>query len=139
MSRIQVIFFILSQQTISMLSLYRCTSCNELIQPTKARLSCASCAPRLTLCANCYVVQNYPLQHQENPSHSILLHAKSGFIPIPPPPPPHNRSRSAAHMFLLSAVLYLFQTEIAIPRQGNLHALQIRNKETKIWWRTQCQ
>lgn len=88
MSRIQVIFSILSQQTISMLSLYRCTSCNELIQPTKARLSCASCAPRLTLCANCYVVQNYPLQHQENPSHSILLHAKSGFIPIPPPPPP---------------------------------------------------
>ncbi|KAL4928759.1 uncharacterized protein BDV17DRAFT_281834 [Aspergillus undulatus] len=73
------------------MSLYKCTSCNELIQPTKARLSCASCAPRMTLCANCYVVQVYPPQHQDNSSHEVLLHKHSGFLPVPPPPPPRSQ------------------------------------------------
>ncbi|GIC86283.1 uncharacterized protein Aud_002651 [Aspergillus udagawae] len=80
-----------------MSSLYKCTSCNELIQPTKARLSCASCVPRITLCANCYVVQNYPSQHQDDPSHAISLHAHSGFIPVPPPPPPRAQSVRSPH------------------------------------------
>ncbi|KAL4940036.1 hypothetical protein BDV06DRAFT_230665 [Aspergillus oleicola] len=72
------------------MSLYKCTSCNELIQTTKARLSCASCTPRLTLCANCYVVQDYPPQHQADGdgSHEVELHRHSGFLPVPPPPPP---------------------------------------------------
>ncbi|KAL5003092.1 hypothetical protein BDV10DRAFT_180783 [Aspergillus recurvatus] len=81
------------------MSLYKCTSCNEPIQPTRPRLSCASCAPRTTLCANCYVVQNYPPQHQDDESHSISLHIQSGFLPVPPPPPPRaqpvSRSLSA--------------------------------------------
>ncbi|KAL6236666.1 hypothetical protein BDW75DRAFT_229317 [Aspergillus navahoensis] len=81
------------------MSLYKCTFCNEPIQPTRPRLSCASCIPRMTLCANCYVVQNYPPQHQDDESHSISLHIQSGFLPVPPPPPPRvqpvSRSLSA--------------------------------------------
>ncbi|KAL4912393.1 hypothetical protein BDW62DRAFT_194659 [Aspergillus aurantiobrunneus] len=70
------------------MSLYKCSSCDGPIQATRARLSCASCTPRMTLCANCYVVQDYPPQHQDDASHSILLHRHSGFLPVPPPPPP---------------------------------------------------
>lgn len=79
------------------MSLYKCTSCNELIQPMKARLSCASCAPRITLCANCYVVQSYPSQHQDDPSHAVSLHTHSGFLPVPPPPPPRAQSVRSPH------------------------------------------
>ncbi|KAL4819518.1 hypothetical protein BDW67DRAFT_154763 [Aspergillus spinulosporus] len=70
------------------MSLYKCTSCNEVIQSTRPRLSCASCTPRMTLCANCYVVGIYPSQHQDDESHSISMHIQSGFLPVPPPPPP---------------------------------------------------
>ncbi|RDW78830.1 uncharacterized protein DSM5745_05682 [Aspergillus mulundensis] len=42
----------------------------------------------MTLCANCYVVQDYPPQHQDDESHPISLHKHSGFLPVPPPPPP---------------------------------------------------
>ncbi|KAL4800906.1 hypothetical protein BDV19DRAFT_352306 [Aspergillus venezuelensis] len=75
------------------MSLYKCTSCNELIQTTKARLTCASCAPRLTLCANCYVVQDFPPPHQTDGdgSHEIELYRHSGFLPAPPPPPPRQQ------------------------------------------------
>ncbi|KAL2826140.1 hypothetical protein BDW59DRAFT_145564 [Aspergillus cavernicola] len=75
------------------MSLYKCTSCTEAIRATKPRLACTSCAPLMTLCANCYVVQDYPQQHQQgDPSHSILLHKYSGFLPAPPPPPPRPQS-----------------------------------------------
>ncbi|KAL4770750.1 hypothetical protein BDW60DRAFT_191930 [Aspergillus nidulans var. acristatus] len=81
------------------MSLYKCTSCNEPIQSTRPRLSCASCTPRMTLCANCYVVGVYPSQHQDDESHSISMHIQSGFLPVPPPPPPRiqlvSRSLSA--------------------------------------------
>ncbi|KAL4754329.1 hypothetical protein BDW72DRAFT_200810 [Aspergillus terricola var. indicus] len=81
------------------MSLYKCTSCNETIQSTRPRLSCASCSPRMTLCANCYVVGIYPSQHQDDESHSLSLHIQSGFLPVPPPPPPRiqlvSRSLSA--------------------------------------------
>ncbi|KAL4950632.1 hypothetical protein BDW69DRAFT_171659 [Aspergillus filifer] len=75
------------------MSLYKCTSCNELIQTTKARLTCASCAPRLTLCANCYVVQDFPEQHltDGDVAHEVELHRHSGFLPAPPPPPPRQQ------------------------------------------------
>ncbi|KAL4884450.1 hypothetical protein BJY04DRAFT_215416 [Aspergillus karnatakaensis] len=74
------------------MSLYKCVSCNEQIQHTKPRLSCATCMPRMTLCANCYVVQNYSPQHQNDDSHLISLHPHSGFLPVPPPPPPRAQS-----------------------------------------------
>ncbi|KAL5336303.1 hypothetical protein BJX70DRAFT_287756 [Aspergillus crustosus] len=74
------------------MSLYKCVSCNDQIQATKPRLSCATCMPRMTLCANCYVVQNYSPQHQDDASHPISLHAHSGFLPVPPPPPPRAQS-----------------------------------------------
>ncbi|KAL4866102.1 hypothetical protein BDV12DRAFT_139842 [Aspergillus spectabilis] len=74
------------------MSLYKCVSCNDQIQPTKPRLSCATCMPRMTLCANCYVVQNYSPQHQDDVSHPISLYAHSGFLPVPPPPPPRTQS-----------------------------------------------
>ncbi|KAL4778588.1 hypothetical protein BJX76DRAFT_342824 [Aspergillus varians] len=70
------------------MTLYKCISCDDLIQATKARLSCASCTPRMTLCANCYILQNYPPQHQNDDSHPVSLHKHSGFLPVPPPPPP---------------------------------------------------
>ncbi|KAL4980274.1 hypothetical protein BDW66DRAFT_72673 [Aspergillus desertorum] len=73
------------------MSLYKCTTCNDLIQPAKPRLSCPSCTPRMTLCANCYVLQDYPPQHQDDESHSISLHIHSGFLPVPPPPPPRTQ------------------------------------------------
>lgn len=70
------------------MSLYKWVSCDGFIQATKARLSCSSCIPRMTLCANCYVVQDYPQQHQDDISHPVSLHKHSGFLPVPPPPPP---------------------------------------------------
>ncbi|KAL4909503.1 hypothetical protein BDW74DRAFT_82805 [Aspergillus multicolor] len=73
------------------MSLYKCTSCSEPIQHTKPRLSCASCSPRMTLCANCYVVQDFPPQHQDDDPHSLLLHRHSGYLPVPPPPPPRTQ------------------------------------------------
>ncbi|KAL4807862.1 hypothetical protein BDV18DRAFT_159072 [Aspergillus unguis] len=73
-------------------SLYKCTSCNEPIPATKARLSCSSCTPRITICANCYVVQDYPPLHADD-AHSISLHRHSGFLPIPPPPPPRSQTQ----------------------------------------------
>ncbi|KKK21645.1 hypothetical protein ARAM_005249 [Aspergillus rambellii] len=79
------------------MSLYKCVSCNEFIQATKARLLCASCAPPMTLCANCYVVQNYPPQHQDGSSHSLSLYKHSGFLPTPPPPPPRTQSVRYTH------------------------------------------
>ncbi|OJI98936.1 hypothetical protein ASPVEDRAFT_38396 [Aspergillus versicolor CBS 583.65] len=45
----------------------------------------------MTLCANCYVVQDYPPQHQDDASHPVLLHRYSGFLPVPPPPPPRSQ------------------------------------------------
>lgn len=82
------------------MSLYKCVSCDEFIQATKARLSCSSCIPRMTLCANCYVVQDYPPPHQDDTSHPVSLHRHSGFLPVPPPPPPRAQPvRSLSNSF----------------------------------------
>ncbi|CEO58598.1 hypothetical protein PMG11_03310 [Penicillium brasilianum] len=72
--------------------LYKCTSCQEVIQVTKARLTCNTCSPTINLCANCYVVQDYPLQHPDGASHSLLVHQHSGYLPVPPPPPVRTQS-----------------------------------------------
>lgn len=66
--------------------LYKCTSCQEVIQCTKARLTCSTCSPPLTLCTNCYVVQDYPPQHPDSASHSISVYQHSGYLPVPPSP-----------------------------------------------------
>ncbi|KAI9372956.1 hypothetical protein BJX61DRAFT_552506 [Aspergillus egyptiacus] len=70
------------------MALFKCTLCDESIPPTKPRLSCASCLPRMTLCANCHLVGHYPPQHQDDASHEVSLHKYSGYLPVPPPPPP---------------------------------------------------
>ncbi|KAL3493156.1 hypothetical protein BJX62DRAFT_235470 [Aspergillus germanicus] len=83
----------------SLYSVYKCTTCTEIIQPTKPRLSCPTCAPKVHLCAACYVVQEYPAQHvDEDPAHEMLLFKHSGFLPIPPPPPPRSRPQAPIHV-----------------------------------------
>lgn len=72
--------------------LYKCDSCNESIQVSKARLTCTTCTLPMTLCANCYLVQEYPQQHQDGAPHSLLLHPHSGYLPVPPPPPVRNQA-----------------------------------------------
>lgn len=66
--------------------LYKCTSCQEVIEATKARLTCSTCSPPpIILCTNCYVVQDYPPQHPDGASHSFSVYQHSGYLPVPPP------------------------------------------------------
>ncbi|KAJ5176353.1 uncharacterized protein N7482_002230 [Penicillium canariense] len=77
--------------------LYKCTSCQEFIQVTKARLTCSTCSPPITLCANCYVVQDYPPKHPDGASHSLSVYQHSGYLPAPPPPPVRTQSVSGVY------------------------------------------
>lgn len=92
--------------------LYKCTSCQEVIQCTKARLTCSTCSPPLILCTNCHVVQDYPPQHPDGASHSISVYQHSGYLPVPPSPPVRTQSVGG-----------MYQAAPALPRRRPVPAV----------------